>query len=136
MLLHSLAELLGPPLVPLLLEHRDVVLGKVVAPVIPDVHIEAIPHARLHLLELGDPLLHLLQQHELRLTGDLHQIRELAAVLPAMVGRPLEPSPFCVCFVEGDVGEGREAGGALVPVMILSAEEAVIEDPAVLLADP
>ena len=53
-----------------------------------------------------------------------------------MVGRPLEPSPFYMGLVEGDFIEGREAVGALVPMVILPTEEAVIKDPIVLFANP
>lgn len=68
--------------------------------------------------------------------GDLHQIGELTAVFPTMMARSFEPSFFYVSFVEGDVIEGREAVGTLVPVMILSTEEAVIKDSIVLFAYP
>lgn len=53
-----------------------------------------------------------------------------------MVAWSLESPSFYVGFAEGNIIEGREAVGALVPVMVLPAEETVIEDSIVLVTDP
>lgn len=60
--------------------------------------------------------------------SDLYQFRELIPVFPTMMARSFKPSLFYVGFVDSDVVEGREAVGALVPVMILTTEKTVVKD--------